>query len=503
MNDNSSSVVFVLFGASGDLAFRKILPALNRLSREQLLPSSFHLLGVGRTPMDDAAFQERVRTAAGDVQSSHLIAHSHYLTADPADPAGYARLADRLAAFQRVGQPPPCLLFYLALPTSLLTSVVDGLTSAGLTRPPHSAAWCRIVLEKPLGHDGTSARALNRRLATVFPEEAVFRMDHYLGKETVQNILAVRFSNTLFEALWHRAHIRRVELTAAEDEGVGRRAGYYDQAGALRDMVQNHLLQILAFLAMEPPASNRDRAIRRETLKVLESLRPTPPDRVRSDVIRGQYGRATLNGRSVPGYREEPGVSPESRTETYVALRLFVDTPRWHGVPIVIRTGKRLPTRVTEAVIHFHPAPPLLFRRENGLPLPANQLILRIQPDEGLLLRFNLKTPGAGLKTQEAALEFHYRDLTDIRLPDAYERLLLDILQGDASLFPTAAETEAAWDFVDPILAAWEADPTIPLYGYPAGSWGPEAADALIGEPGEHWRYPCRRLSTDGQFCEL
>jgi len=502
MNENSPSVVFVLFGASGDLAFRKILPALSRLSQAQQLPPSFHLLGVGRTPLGDASFRTRMRTASGDVQAPNLIAQTHYLTADPADPAGYSRLAERLTAFQVAGHPSPCLLFYLAVPPSLVTPIVDGLASAGLVRSS-DGSWRRIVLEKPLGHDGTSARALNRRLAAVFPEEAVFRMDHYLGKETVQNILAVRFSNTLFEALWHRAHIRRVELTAAEDEGVGRRAGYYDQAGALRDMVQNHLLQILAFLAMEPPASNRDRAIRRETLKVLESLRPIPPERVRSDVIRGQYGHATLNGRSVPGYREEPGVSPESRTETYVALRLFVDTPRWHGVPIVIRTGKRLPTRVTEAVIHFHPAPPLLFRRENGLPLPANQLILRIQPDEGLLLRFNLKTPGAGLKTQEAALEFHYRTLADIRLPDAYERLLLDVLQGDASLFPTAAETEAAWDFVDPILAAWETDPTIPLYGYPAGSWGPEAADALIGEPGEHWRYPCRRLSTDGHFCEL
>ncbi len=503
MSDEPPPTVLILFGATGDLASRKIYPALCRLHEQNLLPTPFTLLGVGRTPMDDAAFRERIRTACSNPPPSDFLARTHFLAANPASPEAYPQLATKLYRLFPKTPIPLRLLFYLSVPPALLVPIVDGLVASNLCRSSPPKGWCRVVVEKPFGSDASSARTLNLRLASAFSEESIFRMDHYLGKETVQNILAARFSNTFFEALWHRTHVRRVEITAAEDEGIGHRAGYYDQAGALRDMVQNHLLQILAFLAMETPSSLQDRAIRRETLKVLESIRPIPRKRIPLDTIRGQYLRATLKGTSLPGYREEIGIPSDSRTETFAALRLFVDIPRWHNVPFCIRTGKRLPTRVTEAVIHFHPTPPLLFRQDNGRPLPANQFILRIQPDEGLLLRFNLKTPGTSFKTQEAALEFHYRSLGSLRLPDAYERLLLDVFHGDGTLFPTAAETEAAWNVIDPILHAWQTDATIPLYGYPAGSWGPEAVETLIGEPGETWRYPCRRLSMDGEFCEL
>jgi len=493
--------LLVVFGASGDLAARKIGPALAALQERRLLPAPFGVLGLGRTPLDDAAF--RSRFAAGTAALDRVPLR--YVPMDPADPAAFAGLRDRLTAWSRELGTGGNLLFYLAVPPDLHGPILRGLAAAGLNRPPAESpgAWRRVIVEKPFGRDLASAKALNRQLHAAFREAQIFRIDHYLGKETVQNILAARFANSLFEPLWNRNGIARIEITAAESLGVETRGGYYDRTGALRDMVQNHLLQVLAFLAMEPPASAAPEALRRETRKVFRALRLPAPEALAQTVVRGQYTASRIRGRRVAGYRDEPGVAPGSRTETFVALRVDVARPRWAGVPFFIRTGKRLPTRVSEAVIHFKPPVRRLFQGEAGGAVPANQLILRIQPDEGMLLRFNLKTPGAGLRAQPAGMDFHYRDLGHLRLPDAYERLLVDAMLGDSTLFLRGDESEAAWAFIDPLLAAWDSTAADTLYGYPAGTWGPAAADALLGASGETWRYPCKNLTADDAFCEL
>lgn len=499
----AGGLILVIFGASGDLTARMLIPALAKIAGNGLLPPGFTILGTGRTPLDDASFRKKI--ARDNPEHGSDLRHLHYLPLNPADPAGYGALRDRLAELDaRVGAGGN-VLFYLAVPPDLHEPIVRGLTAAGLNRPPAGApqAWRRVVIEKPFGRDLASARALNRLLQTAFPETAIYRIDHYLGKETVQNILVMRFGNGIFEPLWNRNFISRVEITSAEELGVENRGGYYEQAGSLRDMVQNHLLQILGFIAMEPPGSASARSIRRETLKVFQSLKPLTPADLASRVVRGQYMESTIRGVRVPGYREEHGVKPDSRTETYVALRCEVDNWRWNGVPFCIRTGKRLPTRVTEVVIHFKPSPQTLFRKQSGDPGPPNQLIIRIQPDEGIVLKFNLKVPGAGFKAREAGMEFHYKDLAAEHLPSAYERLLLDAMTGDSTLYLADEESEATWAFLEPVLQAWQAEPDLKLYGYPAGTWGPEAADGLIGEPGETWRFPCKNLTADDTFCEL
>lgn len=497
----TSGLILVIFGASGDLAERMLLPALFDLGAGGLLPPGFSILGTGRTPLDDASFREKIAKAAPGGNLDML----HYMSLDPARPGSYPLLRDRLADLNREAGAGGNVLFYLAVPPDLHAPILKGLKAAGLTRPSpeQPKAWRRVIVEKPFGRDLDSARRLNRLLQSAFPENSIFRIDHYLGKETVQNILVTRFGNGIFEPLWNRNYVERVEITSAEQNGVEGRGGYYESAGALRDMMQNHLLQIMAFIAMEPPAAPDAHSLRHETLKVFQSLRPMKPVDIFRDVVRGQYTASTIRGGRVPGYREEKGIHPESRTETYVALRCFIDNWRWSGVPFCIRTGKRLPTRVTEAVIHFKPSPHTLFRRESGDPGPANQLIIRIQPDEGLVLKFNMKVPGAGFKARGAGMEFHYKDLGSSALPGAYARLLLDAFQGDSTLYLRNDESEATWAYIDPILKVWEADPALTLYGYPAGTWGPEAADALIGAPGETWRFPCKNLTSDETFCEL
>jgi glucose-6-phosphate 1-dehydrogenase len=501
MPDNDSFTTLVIFGASGDLTARMLLPALAELEADGLIPASLAVLGTGRSKLDDRSFRNR---AVKDGLAAQTAERLHYIALDPSRPESYPLLARRIAELNNGTAESGNLLFYLAVPPDLHAPILGGLAETGLNRGnPDKGAWRRIVIEKPFGTDLASARALNRLLLTAFPEEGIFRIDHYLGKETVQNILVTRFGNGIFEPLWNRNYINRVEITSAEDLGVEGRGGYYDGAGALRDMVQNHLLQILAFIAMEPPASSDAHAIRHETLKVFQSLRPMNAADVGLFTVRGQYLDSTVRGRRVPGYREEEGVNPDSRTETYAALRCHVDNWRWSGIPFCLRTGKRLPTRVTEAVIHFKPSPHTLFRRETGDPGPPNQLIIRIQPDEGLVLKFNLKVPGAGFKARGAGMEFHYKDLGSEGLPSAYARLLLDALQGDSTLYLRDDESEATWAYIDPILKAWESDPGIKLYGYPAGTWGPEAADSLIGIPGESWRYPCKNLTANETFCEL
>jgi glucose-6-phosphate 1-dehydrogenase len=333
-------------------------------------------------------------------------------------------------------------------------------------------------------------------------EEQIYRIDHYLGKETVQNVLVTRFANGIFEPLWNRNYIHRVEITAAESIGVEDRGGYYDSAGALRDMMQNHMLQMAGMTAMEPPSTLEPDAIRNEILKVFQSLQPIREEDIPRQVIRGQYTSSSIRGTIVPGYREEKGVAPESRTETFVAIKFFINNWRWGGVPFYMRTGKRLPTRVTEIVIHFKRTPHHLFQRGSGVST-SNQLIIRIQPDEGIMFKFDMKEPGSGFNVKNVDMDFHYSDLTNIRVPAAYERLLYDVMIGDSTLFSRDDEVETAWKFIQPVQAAWEANKDIKIYGYPAGTWGPSVSNDLIEGCGLTWRYPCKNLTNEGLYCEL
>lgn len=362
--------------------------------------------------------------------------------------------------------------------------------------------WKRLIIEKPFGYDLKSATKLKNQLLKHWAESQLFRIDHYLGKETVQNLLVTRFSNGIFEPLWNRNYVHHVEITSAESMGVEKRGGYYETAGALRDMVQNHLLQVAAFTAMESPSSLEPAAIRNEILKVFQSLRPIRKQDVKTQAIRGQYLASHIKKEAIPGYREEQGVDPHSTTETFAALKFYIDNWRWGGVPFYIRTGKRLPTRVTEVVIHFKATPHFLFSQNEGHST-ANQLVIRIQPDEGILLKFGMKIPGAGFEVQNVNMDFHYSDLSHQRIPSAYERLLFDSIKGDSTLFARTEEVIEAWKFLSPVLEAWKTEKEIPLYGYPAGSWGPEKADDLIDDKDVTWRYPCKNLSDDGIYCEL
>jgi glucose-6-phosphate 1-dehydrogenase len=365
-----------------------------------------------------------------------------------------------------------------------------------------NGSWKKLIVEKPFGYDLQSAIELNKKLSKYFKEDQIYRIDHYLGKETVQNILVTRFSNGIFEPLFNRNYVHHVEITSVENDGIENRGGYYESSGALRDMVQNHLLQLTGLIAMEPPSSFDSNALRNEIVKVFQSLRPFNENEILSNAIRGQYTSATVRGEKVAGYRDEKGVNPKSKTETYVALKFFVDNWRWGGVPFYIRTGKRLPTKVTEVVIHFKPTPHFLFSKQQANN-SCNQLILRIQPDEGVLFKVGMKVPGQGFDIQTVNMDFHYSDLSNTYLPTAYERLIHDCMIGDSTLYQRVDAVEAAWKFVDPILNAWKNDENIPIYGYPAGTWGPENADDLIEEKGITWRYPCKNLANDGIYCEL
>ncbi|MGV3526398.1 MAG: glucose-6-phosphate dehydrogenase [Candidatus Sericytochromatia bacterium] len=490
--------ILVIFGASGDLTRSKLVPALARLYSEELLPERFAVLGVARTELSDAAFRKQ---ACGKIDKlpAGFAKHLHYLALETTDSQAYAPLKARLDALHSELETGGNTLFYLSTPPSLYATVAEGLSLQELAK---GEGWRRLIVEKPFGHDLASAQKLNARLKELFSEEQLYRIDHYLGKETVQNVLAFRFANSLFEPVWNHHHVQAVEITAAEAEGVGKRGGYYEQAGALRDMVQNHLLQVLGMVAMEPPATLGATGLRNETLKVFQSLRPLTPATVAQNVVRGQYTPTRLRGEAVAGYREEQGVAPDSRTETYVALRLQIDNWRWSGVPFLLRTGKHLPTRVTEVVVHFRPTPHALFHRACGEP-GGNSLVLRIQPDEGILLNFGLKVPGAGYEIKNVNMDFHYAELAQSWIPAAYERLLLDCLLGDPTLYIRDDAVEACWRYLEPVQKAWQ-DPDFPLHGYPAGSWGPEASQQLFaGLPLSTWRNPCRSLSEDGLVCEL
>ena len=502
--------VLVIFGASGDLTERKLIPAVFNLYCGGFLPDCYAVVGVSRSEYSDEAYRQKVvfenehlknKENANADELESFASLIHYQPVDTKDIKTYVKLKDRLHQLDEQKATCHNYIFYLATPPSLYETIANGLSKAGLN--DQESGWSRLIVEKPFGYDLDSARQLNEKLLCHFSEEQLYRIDHYLGKETVQNMFVTRFANSIFEPLWNRNYIHRVEITAAEHVGVEKRGGYYDTSGALRDMIQNHLFQLVALVAMEPPVKSDAESIRNEKLKVFQSLRPYSKKDIRKKVIRGQYMHSTIRGEEVPGYREEEGVDAQSKTETYVAMKFYIDNWRWAGVPFYIRTGKRMPTRVTEVVIHFKPNHHHLFANDSTLANQQNVLVLRIQPNEGILLKFDMKIPGAGFNTEQVNMDFKYDELTDVYVPDAYERLILDCMQGDATLYARGDSTEAAWEFIDPILKAWEKDSEIPIYGYPAGTWGPEHADDLIGGKNMNWRYPCANLTDDGNYCEL
>lgn len=495
--------ILIIFGASGDLTARKLIPGLFNLCKRGYLPEKFAILGVSRTEFSDEAYQKKVvydnKHLGENATKEELDTFAklvHYQPIDTKKASDYTTLKDRINSINSADD-NNCI-FYLSTPPSLYSLIGANLAGAGLNSEENG--WKRLIIEKPFGYDLKSALDLNEKLLSCFTEQQIYRIDHYLGKETVQNVMVARFANSIFEPLWNRNYIQRVEITAAESVGVEKRGGYYDGSGALRDMVQNHLLQLLSMVAMEPPVKVDAHSIRNEKLKLFQSLRPLSPQDIKENVIRGQYGAATYKKEQLAGYREEEGVDAESRTETYAALKFYIDNWRWADVPFYIRTGKRMPTRVSEVVIHFKDNHIHLFNQER-IANSHNVLVFRIQPNEGVLLKFGLKVPGSGFKVQTVNMDFLYNDLTDKYVPEAYERLLLDCMRGDATLYARGDSVEAAWKFIDPILEAWKSDDSIPLYGYPSGTWGPEQSEALV-ENGD-WRNPCKNLTDDGVFCEL
>ena len=494
-------LTLVIFGASGDLTLRKLIPALLELSKQTMLPKNFSVLGVGRTAMTDDQFQvkmkEGLRLFARENSDSVLNTCDfcntlHYQQIDTKSATDYEVLAKRIVELNQSGN----VLFYLATPPSMYGVITANLKAVNLTT--EKAGWRRIIIEKPFGYDLESAIALNAELLENIREHQIYRIDHYLGKETVQNILVTRFGNAIYEPLWNRNYISHIEVTSCENIGVENRGGYYDGSGALRDMLQNHLLQLVGMIAMEPPANADDQSIRNEMLKVFQSFRPLTEDKLKSSVVLGQY----TENHDKSGYRNEAGVDPESRTETFVALKFFIDNWRWRGVPFFIRTGKRLPTRVTEIVIHFQDTPHRIFQKKVETQKTDNQLIIRIQPDEGILMKFNMKIPGAGFVAEPVNMGFSYGDLQHNYMPSSYERLLHDCMIGDATLYQRGDAVEETWRFVDPIIKACQNE-ELSLHGYPAGSWGPNEADFLMASEGKTWHYPCKNLANDGLYCEL
>jgi glucose-6-phosphate 1-dehydrogenase len=494
--------VLVIFGGGGDLAWRKLIPALFNLHLDHLLPERFAIIGVSRKQMDDEAFRQHLREGvdlfsrrrpADEDAWNRFAGRVTYLSDDFTDPASGPALGLRLEELERAWGVRANRVFYLAIPPDMVEAAAAHLHRLGVCR---DCQLDRLVVEKPFGRDLASAQELNRLLTGMFAESQIYRIDHYLGKETVQNILAFRFANSLYEPVWNRRYIDHVQITVAETVGVEERGGYYDRSGALRDMVQNHLLQILCLIAMEPPISFDADEVRNKKVDVLRAVHPIRSDEVHQFAVRGQYGRG-LVGKPIPGYREEPEVAPDSPTETFAAFKLFIDNWRWQGVPFYLRTGKRLPAKVSEVSILFRPAPHQPFPSaavENWQP---NRLIIRIQPEEGIVTRIQAKQPGTRLLLGPVDMQFRYRDAFRAVPPEAYETLILDVVRGDATLFMRADQVECAWKVVAPVLEAWESVPPGDFPDYPAGSWGPEAADLLIAREGHNWLPPALSESQE------
>jgi glucose-6-phosphate 1-dehydrogenase len=505
--DKPKNCIIIIFGASGDLTKRKLVPSIFQLFKQNLLPDNFAVLGVSRADMNDESFRtsmsDGIKSFAekcDEEQLNTFLKKLNYISLKTDSAEEYTILKKHLYKIDKDLNTGGNFIYYLATPTSMFGTIAEYLGKEDFA--DQSDGYKRIIVEKPFGYNLESAIELNKELLTIFKEDQIFRIDHYLGKETVQNILVTRFSNGIFEPLWNRNYIHHIEITAAESIGIENRGGYYDNAGAMIDMVQNHLLQLTGLIAMEPPSSFDSNAVRNETLKVFQSLRPLKEKDVEKHVIRGQYTDSKIRGEQIRGYREEKDVNPDSRTETFFAMKLYIDNWRWGGVPFYIRTGKRLPTHVTEVVINFKPTPHYLFSNEK-VSQSCNQMVIRIQPDEGILLKMGMKVPGSGYKVQNVNMDFHYKELSDVHIPEAYERLLHDCMIGDSTLYARVDAVEAIWKFISPIQNSWADNPGIKVYGYPAGTWGPKNADDLIEGKNFTWRYPCKNLEGDGIYCEL
>jgi glucose-6-phosphate 1-dehydrogenase len=487
--------VVVLFGATGDLSHRKVFPALAQLWRTNLLPTDWALVAIGRRPYDDGTFRMDIaeslhrncRVQLDEEAERQFLDRVFYHRGDFDDDVLYDTLTAKLEEMDLEEETRSNMLFYLATQPSAFPVIVGQIGRCGLDHEAHGGGWRRIVIEKPFGRDLTSAIRLNREVLKVFREAQVYRIDHYLGKETVRNLLVFRFGNGIFEPLWNRRYVDHIQITVAESIGVEERGAFYEETGATRDVLQNHLLQLLSLVAMEPPATFAADALRDEKLKVLRAIAPPTRQEVARDVVRGQYDRGWVAGVPVRAYREEPEVDPQSETETYVAARFEVDDWRWSGVPFYLRTGKRMAKRASEIAIQFRDVPHRLFADANTDPQP-NLLAIRVQPDEGILLRFGSKVPGLGLDIRPVTMDFTYGTAFSTDAPDAYETLILDAMLGDQSLFTRADEVEAAWAIVTPIHEAWLDMPPPAFPNYPAGSWGPEEADELIQRDGRNWR---------------
>jgi glucose-6-phosphate 1-dehydrogenase len=483
----------VIFGASGDLTRRKLVPAIWHLHQQSRLPGAFSLVGVARTEMSDESFRasmrDSLREQVGQLDEEQLqgfLTGLFYVVGSPDDPATYARLSDRLAALDAERGTRGNRCFYCAVPPPLYLQIVQQLGACGLHRQHQDGTgWSRVIIEKPFGHDLDSARSLNRSLHQVFAEEQIYRIDHFLGKETVQNILVFRLANSVFEPLWNRRYVDHVQITAAETVGVEHRAGYYERAGALRDMVQNHLLQVLCIIAMEPPSSFDADSVCIEKLKVLKAIRPFSVGQVDRYAVRAQYRASQVDGRPLPGYLDEPGVPPDSRTETFTAVQFTIDNWRWQGVPFYVRTGKRLAKRVSAVTLQFHNPPHLIFPGNEGL--RPSTLTVRIQPEEGISLSFSGKIPGPDVALGNVEMDFDYARTFGGRSPEAYETLLLDCLLGDGTLYSSSSWIETSWELLMPFLEAWSASSARKVPSYPAGSWGPREADLLFDREWRRW----------------
>ncbi|MDP9146591.1 MAG: glucose-6-phosphate dehydrogenase [Acidobacteriota bacterium] len=486
----------VLFGASGDLAKRKVVPALYDLAMHQSLGPRYVIVGFARTAMTDEKFQNSLGEAAKSIsevgpidskQWDEFASNLHYCQGDYDNPDAYTRLATTLAELDSKNDIGGNRLFYLSTPPEVYPHIVEQLGKAGLARPSSPDSWVRIIIEKPFGRDLASARELNTTVLDVFEEKQVYRIDHYLGKDTVQNLLVLRFGNGIFEPLWNRNYVDHVQITASETLGVERRGGFYETTGALRDMIQSHVLQLTSLVAVEPPASFDATSVRNEKLKVLQSIRPFNLEMVAQAVVRGQYTAGQVGGKPVPGYRQEQGVNPHSRTETFVAAKLVIDNWRWAGVPFYLRTGKRLAKRSTEIVIEFRRAPHMVFRERH---LEPNRLVLNIQPDEGVSVSFVAKRPGTEMSIGNVNMDFKYKEGFGEAPRSAYATLLNDCVRGDATLFDRGDNVEAAWALIDPILDVWTAAKSATVPQYTSGSWGPHESDLLLERDGRRWYDP-------------
>jgi glucose-6-phosphate 1-dehydrogenase len=485
----------VIFGATGDLTKRKLFPALYNLAKSHLLSREFAIVCTSRTELTPEAFREQITQdiktfATAEVEADlweWFLKRIYYVGGDVKDPGSYQKLKEVIEQADREHRAHGNYFYYLATSPDFFGEIVRQLSAAGLTKE-EGERWRRVIIEKPFGHDLESARALNVELRRCLDERQIYRIDHYLGKETVQNILVFRFGNGIFEPIWNRRYIDNIQITAAETVGVEKRGGYYDTSGALRDMVPNHLFQLVSLTAMEPPTSFDANAVRDEQAKVLHAIQPIPPEDVLTRAVRGQYGEGEMSGERVPGYRQEPSVAPNSTTETFVALKLMIDNWRWAGVPFYLRTGKRMPKRVTEVAIQFKSAPLTLFRDTPVERLRTNRLVIHIQPDEGISLRFGAKIPGPIMRLGAVEMDFDYVDYFGETPSTGYERLLYDCMIGDATLFQRADMVEAGWSVIEPVLDVWKALPPRSFPNYAAGTWGPKEAVELLAEDGREWR---------------